>query len=166
MYSLSNFISLLRFPLAFLFLYQNTLIRLSSIILAVITDGLDGYLARKNKTISKLGTILDPLMDKFFVYFVLSVLYLENQIYLWQILAVISRDLALCIYGFYMLFRGKWRQINFHAIKWGKVTTIMQFILLTLSIFSIHFSNYLYAIFIFVGLLALKELFSTTKAFS
>lgn len=31
---------------------------------AAITDGLDGYLARKRKEVTKLGTILDPIADK------------------------------------------------------------------------------------------------------
>jgi len=161
MTTISNFISLLRAPLALLFLQQNIFLRLSSVVLAIITDGLDGYIARKSKTTSKVGVVLDPVMDKFFVYFVLTILALENQIQPWQIFTVISRDVALCIYGMYMLTSGKWHKINFHAIKWGKVTTSMQFLLIALLIFHVHIPSYTYILFVIVGTLALKELFSS-----
>ena len=36
-------------------------------ITAIITDGLDGYLARKRKQITTIGMLLDPLADKLMV---------------------------------------------------------------------------------------------------
>ena len=36
-------------------------------IIAAITDCLDGYIARKNKVITKFGKIVDPLADKLLV---------------------------------------------------------------------------------------------------
>ncbi|NGX48997.1 MAG: CDP-diacylglycerol--glycerol-3-phosphate 3-phosphatidyltransferase, partial [Candidatus Anoxychlamydiales bacterium] len=92
MITLSNALSIVRIPLALLFFWQNIYIRIIAIVLAMFTDSIDGYFARKYKSASKFGAYLDPAMDKFFVYFVLAILLLENHILLWQAFAMISRD--------------------------------------------------------------------------
>src|ERR1700722_11169840 len=57
MISIPNFLSLMRFPLALVFLQENRLYRIIAIILALITDGLDGFIARRYKTANRLGTL-------------------------------------------------------------------------------------------------------------
>ena len=66
--SFSNTLSLLRAPLALLFLVEKPYLRLIAILLAMLTDSFDGYLARRSSSVTQLGTILDPAMDKFFVF--------------------------------------------------------------------------------------------------
>jgi len=66
MLTLSNALTFLRAPLALLFLSEVTALRIGAIIIAMVTDGIDGYLARRNSSVTKLGAILDPIMDKFF----------------------------------------------------------------------------------------------------
>ena len=61
--------------------------------IGAVTDFLDGFLARKLKVVSSLGTFLDPLADKFlncaaFIAFV--VLGLAN---VWCVLVIILRDI-------------------------------------------------------------------------
>ena len=43
------------------------------------TDSLDGYLARKYHKTSQFGAFLDPLMDKFFVFFAVSITRKESE---------------------------------------------------------------------------------------
>jgi CDP-diacylglycerol--glycerol-3-phosphate 3-phosphatidyltransferase len=159
MITISNSLSFLRAPLAFIFLQTNPFLRLGAIILAMLTDCIDGYLARKNRSTSRFGAILDPAMDKFFVYFVLSILFWENNLSLWEALAMLSRDFFLCIYGLLMITTGRWKTVIFRAIRWGKVTTALQFIVLIGLSFHVSFSWYTYAAFFFMGALAFFELF-------
>ena len=47
-----------------LLFYQRFVLALAVFILAGVTDGLDGLLARRFNQKSQLGTILDPIADK------------------------------------------------------------------------------------------------------
>lgn len=159
MLSASNSLSFIRAPLAFLFLQDNPTLRITAILLAMITDSIDGYLARRSQSVSKFGAILDPTMDKFFVYFAMTVLFFENRISSWEVTAMLSRDFFLCLYGFFMVITRRWKSIVFRAIKWGKITTALQFVVLIGVVLNISFPWYLFASFVLMGWLAFLELF-------
>lgn len=163
MLSLSNSLSFLRAPLAFLFLVENTTFRIIAILLAMFTDSIDGYLARRRKSVTRFGAILDPAMDKFFVFFALTVLFYEGRLELWQSCAMISRDFFLCLFGLYLSISGDWQNYQFTSIRWGKVTTALQFLVLVGLTLGIRFKYYLYGIFILFGLLAFIELCQLKK---
>lgn len=156
--NLSNSLSLLRAPLAFLFLLENPMLRMVAIILAMITDSIDGYLARRYHATSRLGAILDPAMDKFFVTFALLVFLGEEKLKLWELTAMLSRDVALCLFGIYLSLSGYWQSYEFRSIRWGKITTALQFFVLIGLTFGLRFPWYLYSTFIVFGILALYEL--------
>jgi len=158
MITLSNFLSIVRIPLGLLFLWQNIYIRIIAILLAMFTDSIDGYFARKYKSASKFGAFLDPAMDKFFVYFILSIFIFENQIEYWQALAMISRDFSLIIFTIYLGISKKWASYEIKAVRWGKVTTAMQFCVLIGVCLKFSFSWYIYGIFVLLGILAFIEL--------
>jgi CDP-diacylglycerol--glycerol-3-phosphate 3-phosphatidyltransferase len=162
MITISNSLSFLRAPLAFLFLQANPLIRLSAILLAMLTDCVDGYLARRTQSTSRFGAILDPAMDKFFVYFALFFLFLDGQVSLWEAAAMLARDGFLCLYGLLMMITNRWKLVVFRAIRWGKVTTALQFLVLIGLTFQVVFPWYLYATFFCVGALAFGELLQST----
>ena len=140
--TLSNGLSFFRIPLGFLFLQDNPYWRLLAIILAMITDSIDGYLARRNRSVSRFGVILDPASDKFFVYFALTILFLEKRILPWEMAAMLSRDFFLCLYGASMFVLGKWKAIVFRAIRWGKVTTALQFVVLSGLVFNLTYRDW------------------------
>ncbi len=125
----------------------------------MITDTIDGYLARRSQSVSKFGAILDPTMDKFFVYFAMTVLFLENKMAPWEMAAMLSRDFFLFLYGLIMLATGRWKSVVFRAIRWGKVTTALQFIVLIGLVLGTSFPWYIFASFIVMGWLAFLELF-------
>lgn len=163
MLTLSNSLSFLRAPLAFLFLIENPLFRIIAIVLAMFTDSIDGYLARKRQTTTRFGAILDPAMDKFFVLFVLTILLTEGKLELWQGCAMLSRDFFVCVFGIYLSLSGYWESYKFTAIRWGKITTALQFIVLIGLTLGITFSTYLYCVFILLGMLAFLELWNIKK---
>lgn len=163
MITLTNSLSFIRAPLALLFLFENTHVRLFAIVFAALTDGIDGYLARKYKSTSKFGAILDPAMDKFFVYFVLGTLFVQNKIEAWEMATMLSRDFFLFIYGAIMVLTKKWKTIEFRAVRWGKVTTALQFVVLFGIVYGISFSWIVFAAFVMMGWLAFLELFQITE---
>ena len=127
--------------------------------LAMVSDCIDGYFARKNKSVSKFGAILDPLMDKFFVYFVLAVCYLEKDLKLWQAFTFLSRDIALIIFAIYLTVKRKWETTEWRAFFWGKVSTASQFAILLLLTFKLTIPSFVYIFLVIFGLLALREFF-------
>lgn len=163
MLSLSNGLSFARAPLAFLFLIESTTIRIAAILLAMLTDSIDGYIARRFRTSSQFGAILDPAMDKFFVFFVLGILMHEGRLNVWQASAMVSRDFFLCIFGIYLSLSGRWNAYEFKSIRWGKITTAMQFLVLIGLTSHVNFSWYLYCFFVLFGLLAFIELWEIKK---
>jgi len=156
---ISNILSFLRAPLAFLFLQENPTLRILAVVLAMITDSIDGYLARKNQSATRFGAILDPAMDKFFVFFTLSVLFFEGKIAPLEMTAMLSRDFFLCLYGMIMLASGRIKNIVFRGIRWGKATTALQFLVLIGLVMNTIFPWYVFAAFMLMGGLAFVELF-------
>jgi CDP-diacylglycerol--glycerol-3-phosphate 3-phosphatidyltransferase len=158
MMNLSNSISLLRAPLAFLFLFTSPLARGVAVFVAMISDFFDGYLARKRNQVSYLGAILDPLMDKFFVIFSLGVLYFEGKVSIWGVLAMLSRDMSLLAFLLVILGFQKWRGFVIQALKWGKITTALQFLVLILLTMDIEVPSIAFSCFVVLGFLAFIEL--------
>jgi len=58
---------LLRLPKGEQFFVTQDYVAAAIFILAAITDGLDGYVARKRKQVTRLGQFMDPLADKLLV---------------------------------------------------------------------------------------------------
>ncbi len=96
-------------------------------ILAVVSDAVDGYIARKSQQQSPAGLILDPLGDKLLLMSSFICLYFISfpvKFPLFVILIVISRDLIILL-GALVIFMVK-QKINILPTKWGKLTTTFQ----------------------------------------
>ncbi len=97
-------------------------------ILGVISDGLDGYIARKAKMQSQAGLILDPLGDKLLLMsafiFLSPFCRLELKFPLWVSFIIISRDVIIII-GAVVIYMVK-QSLDVYPTRWGKLTTIFQ----------------------------------------
>lgn len=163
MCNLSNFLSLLRLPLAIVFLIPDPFVRVFVVVTAMITDIGDGFLARRYQSTSRFGAVLDPIMDKFFVYFVFGILLTEHTLKGWQVAAMLSRDFSLILFTLYLLLKGMWRTYIPHSLTSGKVTTALQFSVLLMLSLQKTIWPYFYCLFIPLGGLFLAELVFTLK---
>lgn len=64
-------------------------------IIAGISDGVDGYIARKTNNRTELGAYLDPLADKALLVSVYGVLGIIKILPAWLVLIVITRDILI-----------------------------------------------------------------------
>lgn len=158
MLNFSNVLSLSRAGLALAFLQENPILRFLAIVLAMISDFLDGYIARRQKTTTQFGAILDPIMDKFFVFFAGGVFYLEGKLAAWQLCTLLSRDLSLCVFGLYLGMVKGWKGYECKAILWGKLTTALQFLVLSGLTFNLPIPTAVYLFFVAMAAFAFVEL--------
>lgn len=86
---------------------------------ALLSDGLDGYLARRLHQESRLGRFLDPLCDKIFLAVILVTLYYLEVIPLWIVIVIILRDFLILL-GSFVLFKN--RSIVEPSNIFGKMT--------------------------------------------
>ncbi len=163
MITLSNILSSLRAPLAFAFLSASPIVRCVAIIMAMVTDFLDGYFARRFRNTSQLGAVLDPLMDKFFVVFILVIFYLEGRMTPLEMVAMLGRDIAVILFGLYLHLTGEYAVYQFRSIWAGKVTTTLQFFVLIALTFGYAVPAWLFAVFAVLGFFALIELYRTVR---
>jgi len=131
--TLPNLISLSRLGLAAAFVvFKGTEARLIVIVVAGITDFLDGYLARRGGSTSRWGALIDPIADRFFVFTAVCALLFDDVLTTWQYAILISRDFMTAV-GFLTARAIPWlRDVKFKARMSGKVVTVMQLATLAL----------------------------------
>lgn len=74
---------------------ENHLTAMAIMAVAGITDGLDGYLARRFDWRSRLGALLDPLADKLLMMASYVTLGYLGHIPLWLTVLVVGRDVVI-----------------------------------------------------------------------
>ncbi len=117
-----------------LLFYQRFLWALGVFVIAGITDGLDGLLARRFAQESQLGTILDPIADKLMLVSAFVVLSMRSvfpqplpshlPVPFWVTIAVISRDIFITVGALAINIMTGFR--GFRPSLLGKVNTTVQ----------------------------------------
>jgi len=139
--NIPNFLTIIRIILApiciYLIIKQFYLLSLVLFLCASITDFFDGFIARKYNYISKIGSFLDPIADKFLVFGVFFTFYLNDIIIDQYILImIIFRDLLVTSIRSVMESKGVTMVTTFLA----KVKTTIQFSVIIIIYFCLIFN--------------------------
>jgi cardiolipin synthase len=138
--NLPNVLTLMRILLLPFFaaalIYGNYSYALILFLVASVTDLFDGIIARMRDEMTLLGSILDPVADKFLLITSFIIMSIYNWIPIWLTITVISRDLIV-VTG--------WLILSFVTQKpkaepsfLGKIASTLQFILIGLVLLSIN----------------------------
>jgi CDP-diacylglycerol--glycerol-3-phosphate 3-phosphatidyltransferase len=133
-WTLPNLISLFRILIIPVLVYlltfpdrNSALLAASLFLFASFTDYFDGYLARRNKSVSDVGKILDPLADKLMVASALIMLAAidrpqEPSVPAWLVVVILARESAVTVIRGIALTEG----VVMHAETLGKYKFILQ----------------------------------------
>lgn len=93
--------------------------------LAAGTDWIDGQIARRTNTVSKLGQLLDPAVDRILMIAGVAGLFAVGRLPLWIIVVVLVRDLLLLGGGAFLIKRYR---VRVAVVYPGKVATTFLFV--------------------------------------
>jgi CDP-diacylglycerol--glycerol-3-phosphate 3-phosphatidyltransferase len=96
-------------------------------VLAGATDFLDGFLARRQRLVSRLGKFMDPLADKLLVSAALIMLIPLGRVPAWMAFLIVGREMAVTGLRGLAAAEG----IILAPDRWGKVKTLLQMAALT-----------------------------------
>jgi len=125
---LPNLITLSRIALApvliLLLREQDYVSSLVVFVFAGVSDGLDGFIAKRFHLTSRLGSILDPLADKILLVSAYVMLTLLEHVPFWLMLTVAFRDLF--IIGGYLVYTSMVGPVQMRPSLLSKFNTLMQ----------------------------------------
>ena len=132
--AISIFRVLLVFPIIYLLLdhqYQQTLVLF---VIAGVSDGVDGFLAKHYGWQTWLGGVLDPLADKFLLLSCFIALAWMGQLSWWLVALVMVRDVVIIVGATYYYFRVD--RIDAQPTFLSKFNTVSQIGLVVVVIFA------------------------------
>ncbi|MDR2106081.1 MAG: CDP-alcohol phosphatidyltransferase family protein [Coriobacteriales bacterium] len=126
-FTIPNLLSLIRLfllPVFFVLLvqYENNILAFIVLLVASLTDLIDGSVARATHTVSKLGQMLDPFVDRVFIVVGVIAIFIAGRVPLWLLLLLLGRDACLLVLAIYQK-----RRFNrdFEVIFLGKLATAL-----------------------------------------
>src|SRR5712664_192716 len=129
-WSVPNQITLLRLGFLPLFLilisYEHYRWALAVLVVAGLSDGIDGLLARKLNQRSSLGAYLDPIADKLLLSSSFVILAMAKKVAWWLTIMVLSRDVLLLVVAAVIILISGYRP--FPPSLYGKLTTFFQIV--------------------------------------
>lgn len=99
-------------------------------IVAISTDGIDGYLARSRGQVTDLGKILDPIADKLLTSGALVCLSILGEVPWWVTALIVIREVGITIWRFVELGRGN----VVPASSGGKLKTLVQSVAISFAL--------------------------------
>jgi cardiolipin synthase (CMP-forming) len=110
------------------------------LVVAGLSDGIDGLLARRLNQKSSLGAYLDPIADKLLLSSSFIILAFKKLIALWLTIIVFSRDVLILIVAVVIILVSGYRR--FPPSIFGKLTTAFQIILVFTVVLSAAYPDF------------------------
>ncbi|MCK5320639.1 CDP-alcohol phosphatidyltransferase family protein [Candidatus Parcubacteria bacterium] len=133
--------------------------------ITAITDFLDGFLARKLNQVTKLGTALDVVADKLFVFSFFLILIYQYNISIFVILLMSAKDIVIIIGR--LLFFQKFKNIKaitaLPANYFTKITTTLQIITIISAVLSFYSQIFIVATIFMSAITAVNYIISGYK---
>jgi cardiolipin synthase len=126
-------------PVCYFLLDFNFLPALYFLIIAGLSDGLDGYLARRFQWQTRLGSLLDPAADKLMVVCCFTALAWIQAIPLWLFVIIILKDITVVTGA--VIYHYLIGAYEFSATLISKLNTFLQIVFLVISVAKLHFTN-------------------------
>jgi CDP-diacylglycerol--glycerol-3-phosphate 3-phosphatidyltransferase len=102
-------------------------------IIAALTDGLDGYVARRRKESSSFGKSFDPIADKILIGGALYSLFILGQVSWWVVTVILVREVLITI----LRAQASKKGLSVAAGIWGKIKTFTQIVAITMIILAV-----------------------------
>ena len=142
-WTVPNQITFLRLGFLPLFLilmsYEKYRWALLVLVVAGLSDGIDGVLARTLNQRSALGAYLDPIADKLLLSSSFIILAFKHEIDWWLTILILSRDILILVVAAVILLVSGYRP--FPPSFLGKLTTASQIVLVFALVFAAAYPN-------------------------
>ncbi len=122
-------------------------------IFCILTDAIDGFIARTFNQQTALGMFLDPLADKLLLVsaFVAVGLIVTDKLPLWVIMLVIGREFIISI-GWLIIYLFGAKDSSLSPSIFGKMTTFFQMITILLCLIDLPYQYLRWIIFLTVAI--------------
>lgn len=99
-------------------------------VVAIVTDSVDGFLARRQNLVTDFGKIVDPIADKVLVGGALVALSILGELWWWVTIVILVREVGITVLRFALL-----RDRVIPADWSGKLKTVLQAVAVSLLLF-------------------------------
>jgi len=128
-------------------------------VLAGVSDGLDGFIAKRFHCQTRLGAILDPVADKLLLVSCFVVLTVMHHLPFWLLVVVAFRDVV--IVGGYLLLVTLEGKVPMNPSRISKANTMLQICLVAMVLIKLGLGMTLpHAIPLLIGLVTITSLAS------
>lgn len=131
---LSGMRILLIAPIVFFLLDDQFGIALTIFFVSALSDGIDGYLARRFQWQSRLGGVLDPVADKLLLVSCFVALGIMSVLPWWLVIAALIRDVIILMgaTAFYALIG----RVDMEPLSISKLNTVLQLAVIFFAVLS------------------------------
>ncbi len=108
------------------------------LVVSSVTDFVDGFVARRFNQVSRLGQLLDPAVDRLFIFSTLIGLAWQEVVPWWLVVVIVGRDVLLLVLGVVLANYG-YGPLPVHHL--GKVATFALLFALPVLVLGVAFPD-------------------------